>query len=454
MSNIVGIPDKTDYGDLSKLQPGQVLDLILQQHNAKRRGLHYDLRLGNKELGMYSWALNDPPETKDKQHAIHTHLHDHSYNQFEGEIPKGYGAGTVSKYIEGKALITNKTDKSISFSRADKKYPERYSLINPYKDSKVWQLRQQATPDNPGVSKGHYKSIPKDQIRDLIDKLEPGTEMQAKIDGALQLLKLNNGKAEMLSHRISKTTGKPVVQTERFFGKIPHFNIPKEYRNSVLMAEVYGNKQNKAIPVQDLAGLLNSSVSKSLDTQNREGIGLKGVLFDINRLRGKSTESMPYQQRKALVEKILQILPKGKFEMPEATSNPKEGHKLLDQIEAGKHPKTSEGIVIHKPHGAPMKYKVMPESDVWIRGMFDAEKGSKYEGKGVGGFEYSHKPDGPVVGRVGTGLSDLMRKMMYEDPEGFKQRLARIRSHGQYDKTTAHRVPSFISLHEDYPSHS
>lgn len=458
MAYAPGISDKDDLGDIQKLKPGQLLDYVVQKHDAKVRGTHYDFRLGDKEKGMFSWAMPSglPVKEKDKFFAARTHLHDHAYNTFEGTIPSGYGAGTVTTHESGTALVTHKDDNILSFSVADKKHPRRFTLVNPggLGHGKVWMVIRSSTPDSTGAEKLHYKSIAVEDLEDKLKTLAPGWNVQAKLDGALDFININpRGKAEVLSHRTSKTTGKPVLQTERFFGQIPH-NLPKQLRNTTLYAEVHGYKDGKILPVQELSGILNSSPAKSLRDQKEKGIDLKALLFDIKRKNGKEYDtSVPYVERRKALTEAIKYLPKGKFLLPRMYDDLDGARKLINDIKAGKEPSTVEGVVVHPHQGVPYKTKIRQESDVYITGSFPAAKGSKYDGIGAGGLTYSLTPQGPTVGRIGTGLSDDLRKAILDDPESFKGRIGRVASHGQFLGSKAHRVPAlkgFIGIHEDY----
>jgi hypothetical protein len=102
-----GLPKKKDFGPLERLRVGQMLDYIVQAHNADRAGPHHDIRFGDKDMGLLSWASRKGvPEPGAKHLAVQQPVHRHEYKDFEGEIPEGYGKGTVKKHTEGQVLIT------------------------------------------------------------------------------------------------------------------------------------------------------------------------------------------------------------------------------------------------------------------------------------------------------------------------------------------------------------
>ena len=147
-------PRKEYLGNEKKLRPGMLVDYFVQHHLAKKRGPHYDFRIGTKNTGLFSWAgENHPLKTHegDKSAITRTNLHSHSYGKWEGMIPPGYGHGEVKLDSSGKALITNVTPKTISFTIPDKDNQQRYTLINPGKgyDKNFWLLLHKKNTDQP-----------------------------------------------------------------------------------------------------------------------------------------------------------------------------------------------------------------------------------------------------------------------------------------------------------------
>jgi DNA ligase D-like protein (predicted 3'-phosphoesterase) len=456
-----GIPDRGVYGDLSKLPVGQLLNYVVQHHKADRAGPHYDVRLGNEDTGLYSWASRKGiPQKGEKRLAVQQPLHDAAYGSFAGTIPEGYGKGTVSLHDTGKALITKVEPDKIHFTLAHRRYPERFVLVKPKggigQKEQNWLLMNTTPVDPLKYPKLKYKSVPADKIQPLLDNLKPGSSVQAKIDGAHTLTQVLKDKIELLSYRQSKVHGGPIVHTERVFRTIPNVEVPKQYQGSVMSGELYGTQKGQALDPQALGGLLNSSLAKSIPAQDQLGMQFKNQLFDLRRLGKKDvTTDTPYETRMGHLRTILQSIGgpdaskvQDVYHLPEEAKTPATANKLYQDVAAGKHPGTTEGIVIHPPTGTPVKSKLFDEHDVHIRGFFPGK--GKYTDQGVGGFVYSHEPKGPIAGEVGTGFSDQLRSDMFKDPTAYTGRVARVRTTRKLPSGALFQ-PSLLALHEDLP---
>ncbi len=443
-----GIKDRNRYGDLHDLNPKDLVDYVLQRHVARRAGDHKDLRIGTPETDLFSWVTRKSlPEEGKSIGIFRQSLHDHAYKDFEGVIPPGYGAGPVTKEDEGKMLVTKREGNDLSLTRADRKNPERYKIVHPEeRDWKHALLLKARAPKDPGVEKESYKSVPHDKIPEALSKIDKDTVVEPKVDGALALVHLLNHNLEIMSHRKSKTTGKNIVHTERVLGHRPEIDIPKGYNNSVLLGEMFGTREGKSIPPQELSGLLNSNIDKSLESQKSKHVDMKTMLFDIAKKQGRDTAGLSQDERRAALEFIIQHLPKDKFTLPPQARGPEEGMAMFDKIRKGNDPLTEEGVVIKPQHERPQKAKVFDERDVFIQKLLEGT--GKYKGSGVGAFGYSLTPSGEVVGNVGSGLDDETRTSMYNNPEDYVGKRARIKAQGQFADSKAYRSPVYIAPHE------
>ena len=102
---------------------------LVQRHEAKRAGLHYDLRLEDNGV-LKSWAVRKGMPPKGTKHlAIAVEDHPYNYKDFEGTIPEGYGAGTVTIDAQSEFKTIEKTDGKWKFEVLDGKYKGVWSLV-------------------------------------------------------------------------------------------------------------------------------------------------------------------------------------------------------------------------------------------------------------------------------------------------------------------------------------
>lgn len=450
---------------------------------------HYDVRFGTPATGLYSWATRkELPEPGTRRALFQQPVHSHAYGDFQGTIGRGYGAGEVRQHRKGKILITSVEPTKVEFTTADEKHPQRFVLFKPQGGTfreKDWLLANTTPRQKPPYQKMHFTKIPREQVEGYLAQIQQGDSAEAKIDGASSLIELLKDGVEVTSYRVSKGTGHPIVHTERILHGRPKLQIPPELVGTVLKGEIYGERAGRnqtgngnssdagngreessrglafspavrdfgtdqVIGPQDLGGLLNATLAKSLEDQRQKNLRLQVMLHGVQQF-GKQPidpEEVPYDKRREILQAVLLHLPADVFHLSESTAgDPEAARKLWADVVARKHPLSSEGIVIHPRTGKPMKAKTTEDQDVHIAGIFPGEK--KYRGIGAGGFEYALEPGGPVTGRVGTGLSDEFRRELLAQPDEYIGRVARVRSQGPF-ASGALRAPAFIALHEDY----
>ena len=444
-----GIAEKGNTGDPTQgLTPGQLVTYVLQHHKTQRRPNqpHYDLRLGTPDTGMFSWAVPKAqlPEPGEKRLAPQTEVHDFGYNDFQGHIGKGYGAGDVRTADKGKAVITKVSPNAINFTLAHTKVPVRYSLVKINTESgRDWLLIGKPVGKGaPGV--GDKLIMQKIDASDTEAAMAKADDVQAKIDGASMVYNVEpQGNLETYSVRKS-VKGQPIVRTE-WMG-LGGVKLPKSLAGTTFRGEGYAvNPEGKPLKFQQISGLLNAGLAKSLERQKAEGIKMKTAPFAIEQYKGKPV-NMGSEEERAALEKLMQHLPTDHFELPERAVGPEAGKELLGRIEQGQHPQTEEGVVMRQGPKR-VKYVIRPSVTGYLQGTFPGI--GKREGT-AGGLLASLEPTGPANIRLGTGFSDKELQDIIANMEEHKGKPIRIEHKGQFG-TGLLRAPAYKGFETDKP---
>ena len=131
---------------------------IVVKHEAKRAGLHYDLRFkmpGSKNWASFAVRKGVPLEPGKKVLAVRTHDHSDEEALFLGTIETGYGAGNLSKWDSGSCLIEKFTIPHIIVEFKGSKIKGIYHFINvgvskgrPFYKNKQYMLFKGKTGEN------------------------------------------------------------------------------------------------------------------------------------------------------------------------------------------------------------------------------------------------------------------------------------------------------------------
>ena len=427
-----GIPDRTDFGDLSGLEPGKFYDMVAQAHAADRAGLHTDYRIGDPGTGLLSWALpRGIPAPGEKRLAVQQPVHAHAYADFEGEIPEGYGKGTVTTERRGRILVTRNSPGVIQFT-VDSRRPERYTLRQT--GDRQWLLINSRPPQGPAAEKSKMQVLTPEEAMSVVRSVE--SVVQPKIDGALTRATFGKN-LELFSPRKSAIDGQPIVYTEKVTGGRPEAD--PALKGIEAEGEVYGLRKGKAIPVSELSGILNSRLEKARTSAEDRKIQLRVALHNV-------LGDAPYSDKLKTLGDIAARHPEV-FDVVESVRGPRAAQGLLDRVIRKRHPLTEEGIVVHPEMGPALKVPLNTERDVHITGFYPGE-GSR--AATVGGFEYSLEPGGPVAGRIGSGIPNDLLQAIAEDPQSFIGRRARVMSLGGPTEKGNLRAGRLLALHEDY----
>jgi len=427
----IGIPDRSRFSSIPSTSTSGWKGNI-QYHQAKKAGPHYDLRLSPPgSSDALSWAVRNFPGPGQKTKAIEQPTHESSYMGWEGKIESGYGAGTVkSMFFDKVEVLESKSDK-ILFNLYRGQGVFRYMLLKT--SGKDWLLYNYTGQTGEKVPdyKPHYKSIKIEQL-----KSDHKDEVWApKLDGAHNTVVIRpNKRLDTYSYRVSKKSGGQIDHSYRT--DLYKTRGPVDLGNTVVRTELY-------LPGKDsstLGGILNSNVWKARDTQVRTG-KVKPAMIDIVKFRGKNVEKSPYEEKLKMLKEISEKIPE--LELPPLAYTQQEKMKLKNDILSGKHPLTREGVVVYKlKEAVPYKSKSSEDFDVLITGVFSASSGSKYEGNAIGGFVGIPENSKTKI-RVGSGLSDELRREAYLNPNKFIGNWIKVKGQMKYSGTGKIRMPIF-----------
>jgi hypothetical protein len=446
----LGIPSREISHELPEVKQPTTWEYVVHDHHAERRGRHFDIRLADPKTGFaHSWAMPAKwPEPGQKTWAIQQPTHTMKYMDFEGVLPEGYGKGAVLKHDRERVEVVTAKPGHINFNIYRGTGPEEYTLHR-ISDRK-WQLhnrtihRQKTSlPD----TKPPYRETKIDQVEKHLE--DPNYVASAKIDDAHNLFVLpqSGEQIRVVSYRPSKRSPTGIIEHTHKVPALFGVKTPPGLGGTILRGGLFAMdpKTGKATDAKDLAGMLNSNVWNSREKQKVHG-ELIPILYDVVMHRGRNMETASYGEKLKVLREVADALP---FELPRMAFTEKDKKELLSDIRKGHLPETKEGVVFwHLREGSqpPIKTKFVKDHDVYIRDFFPGE--GKYHNNAVGGFLYSHDPDGPIVGRVGTGLSDELRHDMHEHPNRYKGLVARVKAQDKYP-SGALRAPAFADWHLD-----
>lgn len=438
----IGIQDKNDRPDLPVIKKRFTTNMVIHNHRAERAGEHKDLRIDIPGMGLFSWAGKEIPGPGKSTYFIEQPIHDQSYIDFKGEIPNGYGKGHVDIHTLDKIEILNSRPGHISFVQHLSTGPRDYTLHEV--GDGIWKLYNRTINRekvNIPSDKVKYKEIHPDQAH-----LGEDYVMQAKIDDAFNIIYLGDkgDPIRVFSHRQAKRGDTGLIEHTYKVKSLEDERVKPETRNTVIRGGLYGlGKNGRPLDPNTIAGMLNTNTWKSREKQDQLG-DLKIVIYDIDKYKGRDMKEQPYKNKLEILHKLVQEHPS--FSLPEMAFTQESKTQLLNRIKNKIHEHTDEGVVLHNLYNyeRPIKAKFNQDHNVYIREFFPGS--GKYTNKAIGGFKFSHTADGPIVGEVGTGLSDRERIMMYKHPEKFIGTNVVVRANGIYP-SGALKQPSFITYH-------
>lgn len=445
-----GIPSSREVRDLPAVTEPHQWQVATQVHEAERAGVHTDLRLVDEEGQAHSWALpgiKGLPKPGEKVRAIAQPTHTAEYAGKRGSflIPAGtYGAGKVTGSGLAPAEVLRHGGGVLRFNVYGRS-PQELSIISTPKGQVLYNhtVTQETGVRGPG---GH--AIPQSKPKYLERRPEalqfdnPDEVHQAKIDGAHVTFHIPEAGKQIraFSYRPTERETGVIEHTH----KLPNFRelvAPKELAGTVLRGELWASdKKGRALPAETVGGMLNASVMRSREMQQGRGL-LRAAPFDVVRYKGQDVEQAPYARKLAILKEVQEKIPF--LEIPPTAVTSKEKERLMAKIQEGKLKETKEGVVAWPVgEGRPTKYKLRPDVDVEVVGVFAGQ--GKHEGR-AGGLLVRTDPKAPIT-RVGTGFSDNQRTQLWQERHDVAGRVAKVETQQVFPSGKL-RAPSFKEFH-------
>lgn len=437
----------------------QKIEVIIQEHKAKRAGLHYDIRLvdpASKDAASMVTRRKDifPAISGQKYFWPITTLHSYGAAEFEGHIAEGYGAGDV-KVVR---RFTVDTDFFIE-KKAGLAYPEKFHMKIPKEGNFVFIKSMYRGSDGYLVmKKDELSGIASDtRTQDITYKaLDPNTAdaevlfkdsrygMMEKLDGAGVKVVVTGGKMGILSNRPS-VTGTAIIENP----KVKHLDeleVPKELEGQVFRGELYRKNESGKSDFRETSRVLLSGPDKAEKIQAEKGpsgrmhLAVFGYLGERDKATGnivkKDKES--YIQERKKIEQFVNMVRSPYVHIPELVTTEETKGKLFAQA--------NEGVIAVAPE-LPLS-KVNPMIKLKKRQDLNLRVIGYTEGEGeftntMGALILTDR-NGKVNVMVGTGFTKSMRDDIYSNFHKYKGRIAKVAYLPGYDQGL--RAPSFLGF--------
>jgi bifunctional non-homologous end joining protein LigD len=372
---------------------------VVHEHHARR--LHWDLRLEHDGVLM-SWAVPNgiPQDPKQNRKAIHVEDHPLSYIDFEGEIPAGdYGAGKVLIWDQGVYECEKLEEKKVVVVFYGKRLKGRYSLFQT--SGKDWMI--------------HRMDPPEQELEPMPEHLTPmlarasGLPTQderwayeIKWDGIRALLYSQPGRMRIETRNLNDVSAR--------YPELRALGAELGSRELILDGEIVAFDQGRP-SFETLQKRMHLSSASAIRRLSHEA-PVNYVIFDLLYLEGHSTMSLPYRDRRALLEEL--ALDGPHWQTPAYHEG--QGRELLTAVNE----QQLEGVLakrLDSPYrpgergGEWLKIKTQNRQELVIGGWLEGQ-GNRAGRLGALLMGYYEQPDGDgpsqlrYAGRVGTGFDN------------------------------------------------
>jgi bifunctional non-homologous end joining protein LigD len=266
---------------------------VIQEHHAT--SLHWDLRLEHEGV-LASWALprGIPPDPRQNRLAVRTEDHPLAYLEFEGEIPHGqYGAGEMSIWDAGTYETEKFREHEVIIVLHGERVSGRYVLFRT--DGRNWMIHRMDPPEDPG------RELLPEGIAPMLAKagsLPPHADdwaFEIKWDGVRLLAYVQGGRIDL--------RGRSGLDMTATYPEVRELAATMGMVECVLDGEVVALDEGGVPRFELLQQRMNVTGDARIARLART-VPVRYHIFDLLFLDGRSAMSLPYRDRRRLLEAL------------------------------------------------------------------------------------------------------------------------------------------------------
>jgi bifunctional non-homologous end joining protein LigD len=266
---------------------------VIQEHHARR--LHWDLRL-ERDGVLASWALPKgvPGHPEENRLAVRTEDHPLEYLEFHGEIPAGsYGAGTMTIWDRGTYECEKFRDDEVIVTLRGERVEGRYALF--HTRGKDWMIHRMDPPADPGAEPMPEEIAPMLARNGDLPRDDESYGYEIKWDGVRAVAHVDAGHVTL--------TGRNGTDFTPRYPEVRAMADALGSRRLVLDGEIVAFDSEGRPSFERLQSRMHLASDSAVRRRMRD-LPVAYVAFDLLWLEGRSTCSLPYAERRRLLEEL------------------------------------------------------------------------------------------------------------------------------------------------------
>lgn len=265
---------------------------MVHEHHARR--LHWDLRLERNGV-LVSWALprGIPDRPDENRLAVHTEDHPLEYIDFEGGIPRGeYGAGEVRIWDSGSYKAQKFEPAKVVIELHGKRVRGRYAIFQTREEQ--WMIHRMGPPE-PGREPMPEGIEPMQATPASLPRDEEAYGYEIKWDGVRTIAYCSWGRVRLQSRNLRDVSAQ--------YPELRALGRALGARELVLDGEIVALDDDDRPSFQLLQRRMHVTGEAAIRRRARE-VPAVLMLFDLLHADGRSTLSLPYEERRLRLEEL------------------------------------------------------------------------------------------------------------------------------------------------------